>query len=250
MPQNDQREALWTELKGLAHKGLRHFRYATICILRPTLPRARAREVFATKRPLAALRAECPRPMAGGQFTARGGGTWEYCPLSPCRLSRVKYRAVFAAQISALACGILDTGHNVPSLCSAANGKPIGQRHGSRLRSTMIRHIAACTASEIIATFHGAPPRTPAAPKSQYTALCILFPCKKPLPAIGRGRYAVNIPVRRPSAEPECEIYPAMDVAALPVLVPRFAGHAQEQLYPPAALFRPVRPPARPQTAV
>lgn len=247
MPQNDQREALWTELKGLAHKGLRHFRYATICILRPTLPRARARD-FCHKKTACGPSGRVP-PASPGDSLQPGIDTWEYCSLPPCRLSRVKYRAVFAAQISALACGILDTGHNVPSLCSAANGKPIGQRHGSRLRSTMIRHIAACTASEIVATFHGAPPRTPAAPKSQYTALCILSPCKKPLPAIGRGRYAVNIPVRRPSAEPECEIYPAMDVAALPVLVPRFAGHAQEQLYPPAALFRPVRPPARPQTA-
>lgn len=105
-----------------------------------------------------------------GTVYSRGIDTWEYCLYLRSSLSRVKYRAVFAAQISALAFGILDTGHNVPSLCSAANGEPIGQRHGSRLRSTMIRHIAACTASDIVATFHGAPPRTPAAPKSQYNS--------------------------------------------------------------------------------
>lgn len=105
-----------------------------------------------------------------GDSLQPGIDTWGYCLYLRSSLSRVKYRAVFATQISALAFGILDTGHNVPSLCSAANGEPIGQRHGSRLRSTMIRHIAAYTASEIVATFHGAPPRTPAAPKSQYNA--------------------------------------------------------------------------------
>lgn len=126
--------------------------------------------------------------LSPGDSLQPGIDTWGYCLYLRSSLSRVKYRAVFAAQISALAFGILDTGHNVPSLCSAANGEPIGQRHGSRLRSTMIRHIAACTASEIVATFHGAPPRTPAAPKSQYNAPLYSSPCKKPLPAIGRGR--------------------------------------------------------------